>query len=440
MKKAYLLLSVLPHLFFSTSFLIAQDTLPLSLGEALAKGSIHDHVLQSQQLRVRQATLEAERLNARRAPVVQASTDLRSNLLLPTTIIPGDVFSSPGQEGEDVRIRFGTIFNINTALDARYPLLDPLLANDLKIAHVQRGIESSTLDTRRQELRLQITEAWYGVFIQQEQMRMADEKVARARELWAITQARASAGSVLPADVLRSELDLSNALSALELAQTQWDASRQTLSYLIGLPLDQPFRLVGAPLPDIPASPLQQTEANRPELQVLRQRVELAALQHLQTAQAYKPKLDVYASAAVQHLSNNFSIWQNWFPFSYIGLQAKVVLFDGHLRQRNEELARVQQELAQQELEKQAEAIAYEMASADQAIRQATLQWSKSQANLAASKQLYALERTRYAEGKIPYSELINTEYTVREAERNVLNTWYNYLIAKAKMEKATGG
>jgi len=440
MKKVHLLLVVLLSLSAAAPLpLSGQDTLRLSLDEALNRGLSHNLALRSQQLRIRQSELEAARLNARRAPVVQAGSDLRSNLILPTTIIPGNVFSSPGQEGEDLRVRFGTVFTLNAAIDARYPLLDPQLPNDRKIAALQRDIESSTLESQQQQVRLQIAEAWYEVCIQEQQRRLADEKATRARELLAITQTLASAGTALPADLLRSELDLSNALSAVELAQTQWESSRQTLAYLIGLPAGQAFWVVGAQTPDVPATPIQQTELHRPELLTLSQRVELAELQRAQTAQGYKPSVDLYGSTALQHLSNNLSVWQNWFPLTYVGLQAKVVLFDGHLRRQNEEIAQVQWEIARRNLEQQSEAIAYELTTADQAIRQATLQWSNAQANLRASKQLFTLERTRYAEGKLRYAELINAEYTLREAERNVLNAWYNYLLAKARRDKAGG-
>jgi outer membrane protein TolC len=95
--------------------------------------------------------------------------------------------------------------------------------------------------------------------------------------------------------------------------------------------------------------------------------------------------------------------------------------------------------VAQQDLEKRKEDIAFEVSTAETAVQQSVVQWNKAQANLAAGRQLFALDRERFAQGKLTYSELLNTDYALREAERNALSAWYNYLLARARWERAAG-
>ncbi|MEY4135775.1 MAG: hypothetical protein RL386_2125, partial [Bacteroidota bacterium] len=149
--------------------------------------------------------------------------------------------------------------------------------------------------------------------------------------------------------------------------------------------------------------------------------------------------LSLYGSAAVQHLSNNLAIWQNWFPLVYAGLQTRIPVFDGQLKRRNQEIARIEALSARQNLERTKEDIAYGTASAFTAMQNAVVQWKTAQTNLATAVRLFELEKERYEGGKLLYSELLNVEYSLREAENNTLTASYNYLLARVRWEKATG-
>lgn len=425
--------------FMALTPAFSQDTLVLTLEEALRRGTSHSYELRNQELNLRGTALEAARLEARRAPVLGAGGDLRSNLILPTTIIPGSVFSNQGQGEGDRKVRFGTVFNISATLDATYPLIDPTLSADRQLADARRALQGSVLEVQKKQVRLQISEAWYEVFLSEEQLRLAADKLQRARDLLAVTYARRDAGTALPSDLLRSQLEVENGLAAYEQASYQLAAARQALAHRTGITLSTPLRTAGMPAPEAPRPlPAAQPE-KRAEIAEYQQRLAISELEAGRIEKQYQPSLNLYGSAAIQHLSNNFSVWQNWFPLAFVGLQAKVALFDGQLKRRDQEIAEVKRMVAQQDLEKRKEDIAFEVSTAETAVQQSVVQWNKAQANLAAGRQLFALDRERFAQGKLTYSELLNTDYALREAERNALSAWYNYLLARARWERAAG-
>ena len=417
----------------------AQDTVRLTLEAAVEQGVSHSYGLRNQQLAIDLADSELDKLNARKMPVVSAGGDLRTNMVLPVTIIPGSAFNNQGQNEGDRKIRFGTTFNIIGSVEATYALVDPTLGADRQLAEAGRSLQGTLYEAQKQQQKLIIAEAWYNVFLSQEQTRLAGDKLARARALLEINQVRQETGTLLPAELLRAKLDVDNAAATFEQSVNQLVMSRQTLAYRVGLPLNTAIEVVGNPVPELPEIGVEAALGQRWEISEQEQRMVVAERKVQQIEQEYKPGLSLYGNAAVQHLSNNLAIWQNWFPLVYAGLQTKIPVFDGQLKRRNQEIARIEALSARQNLERVKEDIAYETASASTAMQNAVVQWKTAQTNLATAVRLFELEKERYEGGKLLYSELLNVEYSLREAENNALTASYNYLLARVRWEKATG-
>ncbi len=417
----------------------AQDTVRLTLEAAIEQGLSHSYALRNQQLAIDLADSELDKLKARKMPVISAGGDLRTNIVLPVTIIPGSAFSNQGQSEGDRKIRFGTTFNIIGSVEAAYALVDPVLGADRALAEAGRSLQGTLYEAQKQQQKLVVAEAWYNVFLHQEQTRLAGDKLVRARALLEITRVRQETGTLLPAELLRAQLDVDNAAATFEQAVNELILSRQTLAYRVGLPLNAKLEVTGAPTPEKPEAWEALVPGQRWEISEQEQRMVVAERKVQQIEQQYKPGLNLYGNAAVQHLSNNLAVWENWFPLVYAGLQTKIPVFDGQLKRRNQEIARIEALSARQNLERAKEDVAYETASTSTAMQNAVVQWRTAQNTLATANRLFELEKERYEGGKLVYSELLNIEYSLREAENNALMAWYNYLLARARWERAMG-
>jgi outer membrane protein TolC len=421
--------------------LSAQNAVTLSLEDAIARGLEHDYTLKNQSVQIQLAEKDRDKLNSRRSPTITGSSDLRGNPILPTLIIPSSAVGG-GSGGESTRrAKFGTFFNWSFTADVKYPILDPTLRSDKLKSENERRLREVTLEKLKTNTRLTIAEAWYDVFLKEEQLKIASEKLRRAQALLEIAQTRQSAGSLLPVDVQRSQLDVDNAQSSVEQARNTLEQSRQNLAYRVGLPLDTPLSL---PAPSQPTQveqtlPTGAQPEQRAELKEEQLRMGMNQIDQNQLRDQYKPTLNAVASGAVQHLSNNFAIWQNWFPIAYFGLQAKVTLFDGQLKRKNLSILELQSQTIQQNIAKYKEDFNYETASATATLKNAIVQWKSAQKNLQTAQQILALDKERFSGGTLLYSEYVNTEYTLRESENNFLTAWYNYLVAKVRWDKSAG-
>lgn len=428
------------NIFLLLSFgLSAQTPRVLSLEEALTLGLSNNYDLKNQGLQVQLAQREREKVDARRSPVISATGEFRSNLVLPTTIIPAGAFGGSSGE-EDQKLRFGTTYNITGAVSLSYPLIDPTLRTDQLRADGQRTLQETGLEKQKANFRLTIAEAWYDVFLKQEQLSLAEAKLKRTESVLHINQNRLNAGALLPSELQRSQLEVDNSRASRDQAKNNFLLSRQNLAYRVGLPLETPLEVtpLGPPnatsLPNPNANPGQRWELKEEE-----QRLVINALDQQRLKEQYRPNLSAIANGSIQHLSNNLALWEKWFPAVYVGLQTNFTIFDGHLKQKNLEVLKLQNQISQQNLERIRQDIRYEEASTETTLQNAVVQWKSAQQNLGTAQKILDLEQERYQGGNLLYSDLLNSEYALREAENNMLSAWYNYLIAKLRWEKARG-
>lgn len=419
--------------------LIAQTPRIITLEEAIALGQSNNLDVKNQALQVQIAQRDREKIDARRSPIITATGDFRTNLVLPTTIIPAGTFGGSGSD-EDQKLRFGTTYNITGAVSVSYPLIDPSLRSDQLRADGQRALQEAGLEKQKANYRLTIAEAWYDVFLKQEQVAFAEAKFKRAASLLELSQNRLAAGSLLPSELQRSQLEVDNSKATWDQAKNNLVLSRQNLAYRIGLPLDSPLEVGQLSPPgsaSLPAPNVQKGQ--RWELKEEEQRLAINLLEQQRLKEQYRPNLSAIANGSVQHLSNNFAIWEKWFPAVYVGLQTNFTIFDGHLKQKNLEVLKLQNQINQQNLERIRQDISYEEVSTETSLQNAVVQWRNAQQNLDTARKILGLEQERYQNGNLLFADLLNTEYTLREAENNLLSAWYNYLIAKLRWEKARG-
>jgi hypothetical protein len=94
-------------LFLSASLVFGQTPRVLSLEEALSLGQTNNLDLKNQAIQVELAQRERNKIEARRSPIINATGDLRSNLVLPTTIIPAGAFGGGSEDCRKFRVLDG---------------------------------------------------------------------------------------------------------------------------------------------------------------------------------------------------------------------------------------------------------------------------------------------------------------------------------------------
>ncbi|MEO8349606.1 MAG: TolC family protein [Acidobacteriota bacterium] len=158
-------------------------------------------------------------------------------------------------------------------LTLRQPFLrgaDPAVsAEPLRLAKRSTHAQERALEVARRRTVLLIYQTYLGVSRQEEAVKLAADRVNRARELTEFSRARFSAGSVSRLDVLRAEQQEASTVVTMNDAANVLDDLRDSLRRTAGLPENEPLTIEmpsGLPLsePDL-AEALEERMDLRPE-------------------------------------------------------------------------------------------------------------------------------------------------------------------------------
>ena len=421
----------------------AQDVKSLSLSEALDLALKNRKELSIQQIKIDQAQADINILNARRSPQVKASGDVRYNPVLQTSIIPGAAFQTGSTPGEDREIQFGTRFNALVGVEGSYRLVDPTFKTDVDLAIQNKELSVSNGEKEKIEIQFQVTKSFFEALLQKEAVQISTEQLKKAEFWMEIAQVQSVNGAILPNDLLKFKRDLAVAKSTLEISERQYHQRCREIAYFTGLPAGSEV----APLGDLKnqgssnssdALPLDDI-MKRPELLQTGMAMKIASLNQLKQEQVNKPAVDFYTNVNVQHLSNDFAVWNRWFPFVFGGVRMQWNLMDGGLKKKNQEKYALEYKWQSVHLEKLQADFSYEWLTAQNDYLLAVENIAIQDENIALSNQILQNDELKFKEGVTLITSLRESQLSLKEANQLKLSYLADACQARLRMMRAAG-
>ena len=421
----------------------AQDVKSLSLTEALDLALKNRKELSIQQIKIDQAQADINILNARRSPQVKASGDVRYNPVLQTSIIPGAAFQTGSTPGEDREIQFGTRFNALVGVEGSYRLVDPIFKTDVDLAIQNKELSVSNGEKEKIEIQFQVTKSFFEALLQKEAVQISTEQLKKAEYWMEIAQVQSANGAILPNDLLKFKRDLAVAKSTLEISERQYHQRCREIAYFTGLPTGTEV----APLGDLKNQgssnstdvlPLDDI-MKRPELLQTGMAMKIASLNQLKQEQVNKPAFDFYTNVNVQHLSNDFAVWNRWFPFVFGGVRMQWNLMDGGLKKKNQEKYALEYKWQSVHLEKLQADFSYEWLTAQNDYLLALKNIAIQDENIALSNQILQNDELKFKEGVTLITSLRESQLSLKEANQLKLSYLADACQARLRMMRAAG-
>ena len=292
--------------------------------------------------------------------------------------------------------------------------------------------------SQRFVVQLATKQAFYNALATEELVRVAEAQVRRTRQQLQIAVEKLRAGSATRSDSLRSTVDYGNARIALLQAQANLATAQANLGRQIGVD-----RLVRA-RPDSALPPLPDTTALRtaalhsaPLLQQAEAQARAARANVWAARSPYVPTLSLtfgsnrqdtlFANAAVANEVHNWRIGLSW------------TLFNGFGREQNNVSARVQRDIAEAQAADARLLVSSQLTTQLAALTTAIVQIDISSANLAAATEDLRVQQERYRVGAATILDLLTSQAALTQAEVNVVQVRFNYLIARATVEALIG-
>lgn len=301
--------------------------------------------------------------------------------------------------------------------------------------------QATTKADRRtvEQLRFQVTRAYYGVILAREQLQVAREALKTAAAH--VTQARSlfRSGMVVESDVLSAEVRLAQVREFLVSSENELALSRAALNTVMGVEESRPFRLTGelkfSPFTQDPQTLKERARRFRPDLEALRLQVRVAQQGVRLSSADYLPRLNLagrYDFNDEHFMGSGGESWTvmamlTWNLFDGLGTRARV----------NEAEAGLQRTRALEE--RLAQEIDLQVRQAYLDILTARGRYEAGEKAVDQARESLRIIENRYRAGLATVVELLDGDVRVTQARLSTLNALYEYAVARARLDLAVG-
>lgn len=335
----------------------------------------------------------------------------------------------------------GSVYQYNTGLNFSVDLFDGLRrAQRYRNAAATAAAADAGYVNQQYQVTLQTKQAFYNAIATEELVRVAQSQLNRAKQQLQISIDKLHAGSATRSDSLRSTVDYGNARIALLQAQANLATAQANLGRQIGI--DSLVRAVpDTALPPLPDSTGLRTAAIESSPQVIQAQAQARAFSATVWDQRsqYVPTLSLSYNTSSQGFTEP---WRGFVPNRNINRLTFALswpIFNGFQREQQQTSATVQRDVAEARAEDTRRQVNAALTQQFAVLTTAFEQIDIARSNLAAATEDLRVQNERYRVGAATILDLLTSQAALTQAEVNLVQTRYNYLIARAQVEAVLG-
>ncbi|HEX7413157.1 MAG TPA: TolC family protein [Bacteroidia bacterium] len=376
-------------------------------------------------------------------PQINGGADLRDNVVLPTSLLPGAAFGYPA--GTFVPLKFGVPYNLTASASVNQLLFSSDYLVGVQAAKELTNLSQKSLLRSKIETAQMVSKAYYGVLITRARIHILELNIDRVKTLKDNTTALNQNGFAEKIDVDRLEVSYNNLITEKEKTMRLVELSELALKFQIGYELQRPIELAddmskiesGEDAKSISADNIDISK--RPEFMALQSQQKLNELDLKRYRMSYLPSLVGYGLVAEQFQKSKLDFSSsNWFPFAYIGATLNVPIFDGLQKNWRIQQAKVNLLKTQNNFSLLKQSIGLEIQTATVNYKNALVSLQTQKKNIALARNVYEVTKKKYEQGIGSSLDMNTTENDLHAAETNYYNSLYDLIIAKIDYQKAT--
>lgn len=305
------------------------------------------------------------------------------------------------------------------------------------------GVRSAVLTTQRQreKLKLDVIKAYYNAVAASETKTVRLETVNKYKAHLKNTTDLFNAGNKAKIDMLRADVELSNAEENLIKAENSYEIALTTLRDYINLDRNEAISLTDKIAPSPFRTQMEDCIAaafqNRKDLVVARNNLDQKELAIKNAKAGYLPTLD--ASVGVNPINATFEPNSSHNSSWDASLSAKWSVLDGGLIKAQVDNAIAERDEAKLNLEKQEEAVDLAIRQAYMNMREAEARLQTNRSNIKKAEEESFIEFEKYRAGAGTMIEVIDAEEALTRAKLNLILAESDYVKYQAEVEAAMG-
>lgn len=370
-------------------------------------------------------------------PQVNGSASFDYNIKRQTNIIPAGAFSPT-----ETRIQFGQPFVTNPMIQMDQVIYDQSLIYGIKANAPNKEIAALSVKQNQEDLIYNTTAAYIEAVIYAEKIRILTANEEKYKELLGIKKLQYEKGVATSIDYNRILVAYKNIVAEKTLAQTNRELAMNKLKNAMGMPLDASISITDtlnytALTPD---NAINFDVTNLYSYRINSQKIRLQEIDVQRKRAAYYPTLTGYARYGAQAYSATFSnAFDRWFDYSSIGLKLNVPIFSGFRRESQLSISKLNLENARQNFIINNNNLQLQYLNANTQLQKSYNDVNNNKENLALAEEIFSVTNLEYQKGTVTITDLLNAEYSLKEAQNNYITSILNLLASTLNNEKAKG-
>ena len=369
-----------------------------------------------------------------RLPQVSAIADYRYNAIIPGQIVPADFFGGP--PGTFAEVKFGVPYTLSNTVQLTQFIFNPQLNYGLNALAINAQIVEIQEKIAFQEVHYQVSNTFFALQAVNQQLAYLQKNEKNMDELIRNMELMQQQGLIIPTEVDKLKINrnsITNGIIKLENTRLQLN---QLLSILVGFPEGKTLSIASDEIISNP-SITEQTNALRPELELIQLQKQMNIEERKGTYMAYLPTLSFYGAYNYNYNMKPEDDFRTGIPSAFLGLRLDWTLFDGFEKKNklkvnayNKEKIQNQEQLATQQLN-----LATANAKRDAELQTANLEMNKEQLKL--SERVYDAAKAQFKAGTISTNELLQADNGLQQAQSSLVGAYLSLRQAELSYLKS---
>ncbi len=441
MKKQLSILLLCLALAFAARAQQKDTTASFSLQEAIDYALRHQVAVQNAAVDEQIARNTVKQTVGIGLPQINASANFQDFLKVPTSLVPGEFFGSPGTL---IPVQFGVKYNSTLGIEASQLVFDGSYLVGLQASKTYKELSTKNAQRTRIETAVAVTKAYYSVLVSNEQLQLIDANIDRLKKTLSDTRELFKNGFVEKIDVDRLSVLDNNLRTEKQNVIRLLALNVNLLKFQMGMSVGSRLTLTD----QISALKIAETKVltdtgtyhHRIEYSLLLTQKQLKDLDVKRYKSQFLPSLVAFGSSSYNYQNNNFGeLYDRRFPTTVIGLRLSVPIISGGQKLYQLRNARLESLKTQNELYNLENAIQLEVAQARTTFLNGQESLENQQRNMQLAKEVLRVAKAKYEQGVGSGLEVTMAETSLKEAQNNYINALYELLINKVNLDKALG-
>lgn len=421
----------------------AQDTLKVSLDKAIEIALSENPTIKVADKEIQRVTYSAKERKGGLFPNVSLTGAYQRALKKQKMF-----FSFPGMPSNPDGIEVGQDNTFNTTLSASLPIVAPSLWATIKMSEIELEMSEESARSSKIAMYNQVKKAYYGILMAQDSYNVILKSQKNSEENARIILNRYKQGTVSEYEWIRADVQARNSMSNVVTAENAVNLSKLQLKMLMGVDMYTEVEVEGR-LSDFEATMYDnvmkigatnlENNSDLKQLEIQQKQMDQNEKIHIASLLPTLAASFNYQYMSMVNDSVTFTNQHIWFPTSTLSIQLSVPLFQGgakYNKSKQIKIQKVEMELQRENLQR---SIELQTVSSLNNIKNALKKIESNKEGLRQSEKALDISKKMYEVGMATYLDLNNTDLAYINAGLAYNQSIYEYLSAKADLEKLLG-